>query len=138
MPLTLAWHCSKLEKPQLSPPMPPEYWAHHDALAGVCVSTAGIITSAATITLTVKRIPSLLILIGKQPNIHTPSAVLAHGRTSNSALRASFQRSSMRPIALVHRKFGSKSKIRQRRQRRERWTELSDATPLELTIEPTC
>src|SRR5215475_2277801 len=64
MPLTLAWHCSKLEKPQLSVPPPPEYSAHHDALAGVCVSTAGIITSAATITLALKRIASLLILIG--------------------------------------------------------------------------
>src|SRR5262245_62178897 len=64
MPLTLAWHCSKLEKPQLSPPPPPEYSAHHDALAGVCVSTASIITSTATITLALKRMASLLILIG--------------------------------------------------------------------------
>ena len=63
MPLTLAWHCSKVEKPQFSVPPPLEYSAHHDALAGVCVSTAGIITSAATITLALKRIASLLILI---------------------------------------------------------------------------
>src|SRR5215475_13343611 len=63
MPLTLAWHCSKLEKPQLSVPPRPEYSAHHDALAGVCVSTAGIITSAATITLALKRIASLLMLM---------------------------------------------------------------------------
>ena len=34
------------------------------ALAGVCVSTAGIITSAATITLALRRIASLPILIG--------------------------------------------------------------------------
>jgi hypothetical protein len=63
MPLTLAWHCSKLEKPQLSVPPRPEYSAHHAALAGVCVSTAGIITSAATITLALKRIASLLMLM---------------------------------------------------------------------------
>jgi hypothetical protein len=63
MPLTLAWHCSKLEKPQLSVPPRPEYSAHHDALAGVCVSTAGIITSAATIALALKRIASLLMLM---------------------------------------------------------------------------
>jgi hypothetical protein len=63
MPLTLAWHCSKLEKPQLSVPPRPEYSAHHDALAGVCVSTAGIITSAATITLALNRIASLLMLM---------------------------------------------------------------------------
>jgi hypothetical protein len=50
-----------VEKPQLSVPPPPEYSAHHDALAEVCVSTAGIITSAATITLALKRIASLLI-----------------------------------------------------------------------------
>src|SRR5262249_23517283 len=104
MPLTLAWHCSKLEKPQLSVPPRPEYSAHHAAVAGVCVSTAGIITSAATITLALKRIASLLMLMENNLISHTPSAVLAHGPTS--------PRSSTRLIIPGHQRRGGKSKSR--------------------------
>src|SRR5262245_40031720 len=46
----------------------------------------------------------------EQLNIHTPSAVLSHGRTSNLALRASSQRNSTRRIAQAERKLDQSQK----------------------------
>jgi hypothetical protein len=89
MPLTVALHCSMVKKPQLVPPALGAYSAHHRvlsqgrAVAGVCVSTVGTITSAA-VTLVTKRICNLLVVIGTFIHPSIDGAALAYGPTSKA------------------------------------------------------
>ena len=61
MPLTVALHCSMVKKPQLVPPALGAYSAHHRvlsqgrAVAGVCVSTAGTMTSTDIVPKRIRR-----------------------------------------------------------------------------------